>query len=189
MFAQFTRRTVMIAVGIAVASAGLIATPTTTHAASAPLTIPIAGTVTKDGQAVGTFTGTLNLTSFANQDGRVVATGLVTGILNAGGTTTSIVQSVATPVHVGNTPAPAAQAAAVTAQPTTGSCSILHLDLNPIHLNLLGLRVDTSQIVVDISAEPGPGNLLGNLLCSVTGLLDSPGGLSRLLNQILGVLG
>jgi len=52
----------------------------------------------------------------------------------------------------------------------------------------LGLQVDLSQVVLDITAQQGAGNLLGNLLCAVTGLLDSPGGLSRLLNQILGVL-
>jgi hypothetical protein len=46
-----------------------------------------------------------------------------------------------------------------------------------------------SEIVLDIAAQSGAGNLLGNLLCSVTGLLDSPGALARLLNQILGILG
>ena len=65
---------------------------------------------------------------------------------------------------------------------------ILHLDLGPIHLDLLGLLLDTSQIVVDLSAAPGAGNLLGNLLCSITGLLDSGGALTsvaRLLDQLL----
>ena len=44
-------------------------------------------------------------------------------------------------------------------------------------------------IVLDITAESGPGNLLGNLLCAVAGLLDNPSGLARLLNQILAILG
>ena len=48
--------------------------------------------------------------------------------------------------------------------------------------------MDLSQVVLDITAQQGAGNLLGNLLCAVAGLLDSPGGLSRVLNQILGVL-
>jgi hypothetical protein len=46
--------------------------------------------------------------------------------------------------------------------------------------------------VLDITAEQGPGNLLGNLLCAVAGLLDSnaPGGLlANLLNQLFGLLG
>jgi hypothetical protein len=46
----------------------------------------------------------------------------------------------------------------------------------------------------DITAEPGPGNLLGNLLCAVVGLLDGGplagllGQLQTLLNQILAAL-
>lgn len=55
-------------------------------------------------------------------------------------------------------------------------CSILHLDLAPISLDLLGLELTTSRIVIDLTAVSGPGNLLGNLLCAVTGLLDNTGG-------------
>ena len=51
-------------------------------------------------------------------------------------------------------------------------CPILHLELGPLDLNLLGLRVQLNQVVLDVTAEPGPGNLLGNLLCAVAGLLD-----------------
>jgi hypothetical protein len=50
------------------------------------------------------------------------------------------------------------------------------------------LASTSAQIVLDITAQSGAGNLLGNLLCAVAGLLDSPGGLARLLNQILGLL-
>jgi hypothetical protein len=70
-------------------------------------------------------------------------------------------------------------------QPT---CGILHLDLGPLTLDLLGLQIDLSRIVLDITAEAGAGNLLGNLLCAVAGLLDNPGGLAKLLNQILSIL-
>jgi len=38
------------------------------------------------------------------------------------------------------------------------------------------------------SAVSSPGNLLGNLLCSVANLLNNPQGLANLLNQILGAL-
>ena len=74
---------------------------------------------------------------------------------------------------------------------TTGSCPILHLDLGPLNLNLLGLTVHLNEVVLDIAAQPGPGNLLGNLLCAVAGLLDGSGSLSQLsalLNQILTLL-
>ena len=72
---------------------------------------------------------------------------------------------------------------------TQATCDILHLDLGPLSLDLLGLQIDLSRIVLDITAQAGAGNLLGNLLCAVAGLLDSPGGLARLLDQILGILG
>jgi len=74
---------------------------------------------------------------------------------------------------------------------TSPTCPILHLDLGPLNLDLLGLQVDLSEVILDITAVPGAGNLLGNLLCSVAGLLD-PGSLSQLvalLNQIIDLLG
>jgi hypothetical protein len=56
--------------------------------------------------------------------------------------------------------------------PEPDVCPILHLELGPLDLNLLGLRVQLNQVVLDVTAIPGPGNLLGNLLCAVAGLLD-----------------
>ena len=47
-------------------------------------------------------------------------------------------------------------------------CSVLNLELAPIHLAVLGLRVDTSAICLDITATPG-GGLLGDLLCGLAG--------------------
>ena len=74
-------------------------------------------------------------------------------------------------------------------QPAT--CPILHLELGPLDLNLLGLRVQLNQVVLDITAIPGPGNLLGNLLCAIAGLLDGVdlgGVLGNLLQQLLDAL-
>jgi hypothetical protein len=74
---------------------------------------------------------------------------------------------------------------------SAASCDILNLVLGPLDLNLLGLEVHLKQVVLDIVAVSGAGNLLGNLLCAVAGLLDGPGPLgqiSALLNQILGIL-
>lgn len=54
-----------------------------------------------------------------------------------------------------------------------GVCQILFLELGPIFLDVLGLVVDVPDpIVVEIRAERGPGNLLGNLLCGLVGILD-----------------
>ena len=79
----------------------------------------------------------------------------------------------------------------------TATCDVLDLVLGPLHLDLLGLVVDLNQVHLQITAEQGPGNLLGNLLCAVAGLLDNGGGggldgllqsIANLLNQILGAL-
>ena len=74
---------------------------------------------------------------------------------------------------------------------TAGSCPVLHLDLGPLDLNLLGLKVHLNEVVLDITAQSGPGNLLGNLLCAIAHLLDggSTAGLAGLLNNLLTVLG
>lgn len=72
------------------------------------------------------------------------------------------------------------------------SCQILHLHIGAVDLNLLGLQVDLAPVDLNISAQPGSGNLLGNLLCAVTHLLDQGGplaGLQNLLNQINTILG
>jgi len=71
------------------------------------------------------------------------------------------------------------------------SCDILNLVLGPLHLDLLGLVVDLNQVLLNITGQTGAGNLLGNLLCAVTGLLDTTGTLAviaNLLNAILQVL-
>jgi hypothetical protein len=69
---------------------------------------------------------------------------------------------------------------------------VLHLELGPLDLTLLGLNVilddcDGGPVVVDINAQRGSGNLLGNLLCSAlrSGRLD----LGATLAQILSLLG
>ena len=82
--------------------------------------------------------------------------------------------------------------AAPTAAP--GSCTILDLTLGPLHLDLLGLVVDLNQVHLTITAQQGPGKLLGNLLCAVANLLNNPAGgnplqqIANLLNRILGAL-
>ena len=77
---------------------------------------------------------------------------------------------------------------------SASACDILNLVLGPLDLNVLGLEIHLQRVVLDIVAVPGPGNLLGNLLCAVAGLLDGGplagllGQLQNLLNQILGAL-
>ncbi|PSP41947.1 ABC transporter substrate-binding protein, partial [Halobacteriales archaeon QH_6_64_20] len=42
----------------------------------------------------------------------------------------------------------------------------------PLDLDALGLVVNLSEVELNIDAVPGPGNLLGNLLCAVANLLN-----------------
>ena len=74
-----------------------------------------------------------------------------------------------------------------------GVCNVLNLTLGPLDLNLLGLRVQLNQVVLNITAIPG-GGLLGDLLCGLAGgpVPPIPTGLQQiidLLTQILGALG
>lgn len=141
------------------------------------LAVPVTGT----SQTGGPVTGTFNIQSFAVQNvggtPTLVAIGnLVATLTDAAGTVQTVVQN--------NVAAPVAS--------STGSCSILSLTLGPLHLNLLGLVVDLNQVNLNITAQQGAGNLLGNLLCSVANLLNGGGPLSQIanaLNQILAGLG
>ena len=160
---------------------GLGSSQSTTEAAPAnPLAnIPVTGTVENG----GTFQGTLDIVSFATQSGQIVATGLLDGTLrnSSGGTIGTVEDELVTNIPVELSPGD---------QPRV--CRILDLTLGPLDLNLLGLRVQLSQVDLLITAIRGPGNLLGNLLCAIVGLLDGGGPLDQivnLLNRIVDLLG
>jgi hypothetical protein len=86
-------------------------------------------------------------------------------------------------------------ASAAQIPPTPNACQILNLTLQPIDLNLLGLRLRTSRIDLRLEGVPGAGNLLGNLLCGITGILDpqaatpaTPSVLTQVLNALLALV-
>jgi hypothetical protein len=146
--------------------------------AQSGLAVPITGTFTDALGGAGTFTGTLSIQRFATQNGQIVAVGTLTGTLtdSVGTVLGTIVRTVTLLLD---------------AAATQASCQILHLELGPLDLDLLGLVVHLNKVVLDISAVPGAGNLLGNLLCAVANLLNGGGALSaivNLLNQILDAL-
>lgn len=82
--------------------------------------------------------------------------------------------------------APVADGGANRAAARAATCDVLNLDLGPLDLDLLGLQVSLNEVILKIVAVSGAGNLLGNLLCAVTGLLD--GGLPGLLGEISNIL-
>ena len=145
-------------------------------------TLPLAGKTTT-GKKLKNATFTVQ--SFSKKNGKIVANGVARGILKG----KSFKQAASVPVKNPNVVAGGASAAQLPDIPN--SCQVLNLVLGPINLNLLGLVVRTNQINVRIDAVPGAGNLLGNLLCSVTNLLN-PGSLSGSplgqLTQILNAL-
>lgn len=151
---------------------------------SMAMVVPAAHAATKSGGLTTQLTGTVNGAA-ANLTYTIDHFIVQNGALQAVGTLTSTVNGV-TNVISGVT-------AAVTNNAGTTSCSILSLTIAPIHLDLLGLVVDVpNPIVVNITAVPGAGNLLGNLLCDVAGLLNNSGGLTsqlaNLLNNLLSLL-
>jgi hypothetical protein len=149
--------------------------------------IPVTGTVT----GVGTFNGTLSLVSFAQgTTNNVIARGILNGqVRDESG---HVVQTI-TNAYVDNIPVGFGSAGSPNGVAIATTCNILHLTLGPLDLNLLGLQIHLNQVVLDITAHGGPGNLLGNLLCAVANLLNqSPSPLDQvvaLLNQILVLLG
>lgn len=124
----------------------------------------------------GVFNGILKVTSVAvnSATGALTAAGTLSGTLT---NTAGQVIGTVTNLAVSNIPLAS----------VTGSCTILTLNLGPLDLNLLGLMVHLNQVVLNITAQPGPGNLLGNLLCSVANLLNG-GNLTNLLTQLTGLL-
>ena len=146
-----------------------------------------------------TFAGKYKVIRFVDRNGHLKAVGRLSGTLTKkSGATKDVAGRVRMPVNMAATRAANATSALPTTSSTVGtsvvSCDILHLVLGPLDLDLLGLVVHLDKVVLDITAVPGAGALLGNLLCAVVGLLDGTGigGLSgilaNLLNALLGIL-
>ena len=155
-----------VTIGLAAFAATLAPTANAappTGGLTAPITLAQSGNV---------LDGTFTITNITTQAGQLIANGVFTGTANG------------VPVTAVPGSAPISAAA-----PNT--CTILDLTLGPLHLDLLGLVVDLNQVHLVITAERGPGNLLGNLLCAVAGLLDggaNGGAIQQLLNQINAIL-
>ena len=163
------------------AAVALFLCATSMFAASRSVTLPIGGNFTEASGGTGHFTGQFQLTQFAAENNQLVAKGFVSGILtdSTGRVLGSAMKDVSIPVAVNNRSRTAITRLETSAN-TIGieaTCEILHLDLGPLSLNLLGLQVNLNEVILDISAQSGSGNLLGNLLCAVTHLLDGVGSL------------
>ena len=174
----FTLVLALVSMATLAPMAATAATPGTAApaAVAAGFTIPITTALTNG--ATGTFSGNFNLTRFVVKNGQLFAVGTLAGTVKdaAGNILGTVLKTITLLVSNVN-----------------GTCDILHLELGPLDLDLLGLQIHLDKIVLDITAQSGPGNLLGNLLCAVANLLNGGlsgilGQLANLLNQILGQL-
>ena len=140
---------------------------------------PVTGKFTTR-QGTGTFTGKFVPRHFKVVNGALKATGRLTGKLTGPGgkRVGTVSRTITTTVETNAANIPAA-------------CSVLNLVLGPLNLNLLGLNVHLNRVHLTITAIPGAGQLLGNLLCAIAGLLNGGGSLSQiasLLNQVLALI-
>jgi hypothetical protein len=133
------------------------------------------------------FDGTFTLRRFVDKGGVLYAVGRLEGRLGD----RAVRDNVRLPINGATNALPGAGPTGPTGLmspeqvvPTPGACDILTLNLGPLDLDLLGLRVALDEVNLLIEAVPGAGNLLGNLLCAVAGLLDG-GFLGGLLSNLL----
>ena len=187
-FAAVVASLALAAFGVPTAGAASTngASPQVTNAGPL-MTMPIQG-VAKNGKQ---FKGSYGIYKFVVKDGKVWSDGTLTGRLKGRHVTRA------------NVMMPATLAGSDGAQ-TSADCTVLHLVLGPVNLNLLGLKVTlgggqqmNQPIVLDITAQQG-GGLLGDLLCGITNALN-PNVLGQLgtqlqqlastLNSIVGLLG
>lgn len=140
-----------------------------------------------------TFKGTYTIDRFIAKGGKLYSVGTVKGKL---GNKKVRKDEVRLPATVANASGAAhASQLPLPPLPPGNPCAILALNLGPINLNLLGLVVRTNEIQLRIDAVQAPGNLLGNLLCAITGILNPsgvagtpPNQLAQILNALLALV-
>lgn len=149
--------------------------------------VPVTGALSDGGTFAGNFTATH--ISIDPVTRALSVTGTLTGTATTvAGVVSSVTQTFTAPMALSRT---AGTAGIFRTASMAATCDILFLDLGPLHLDLLGLTLDLNEVVLDLNAVSGAGNLLGNLLCAVTGLLDGFGllaAITQLLDTINNIL-
>jgi hypothetical protein len=116
----------------------------------AAATVALAVPATAGTAEGGRFAVQTKITSFAAVQGRLVANGTLAGSFSAGGETTRDTAPVRFRIM----------------QRRPRRCDVLTLRLAPLTLELLGVRVQTSDLNLQLYARRG--RLLGNLFCALT---------------------
>jgi hypothetical protein len=164
----------------AAGSEGISARGTVAKNALGKMTSTVTGKTSDGGKLGGTFTPL----KFKDVNGVPMVKGVLDGVIKHADGSKSTFTAIRS-LEVRKINGKSLADAAVSAR-QMNQCRILTLVLGPLDLNILGLRVELNRVELRITAIPGPGNLLGNLLCAIAGLLD--GGLGGLLGQLLDLL-
>jgi hypothetical protein len=117
---------------------------------SAVLALALAAPATADAASKGKVTVSSKITSFAVQNGRLVANGTVTARLAGGGEAAK----------------DTARVRLRALQQQGRRCDVLTLRLAPLTLELLGVRVQTTTINLELYGRRGA--LLGDLVCALS---------------------
>jgi hypothetical protein len=178
-------------------------------AAAQPTTPPSALTVPINGKfaTFGKFAGTLSINRFEQRGNQIVAVGFVSGVLSWRGRRigTTVVGQVAWPVSLkyggqvlaSGQPSETARPTMAAWSPDMGSvfrlrpvqaegCQVLDVALGALKLDLLGFEVALNPVNLNLMGVVGTP--LGDLVCSVSGLLGNVAGLVEVLNRLLGLL-
>ena len=186
---------------------GLLAStaPASAQSSAAPraVTLQVEGTSSRGGE----FAGTVTINRFEQRGTRLVAVGFVQGVLRRGGRAvgTALAGEVRWPVVLrsggvvsvnGGVPeAPRLRTVASSTSAAAGAgpipvqaetCQVLDIALGPNTINLLGLQISLSPVVLSLNGAVGTP--LGDLVCSVSDLLGNVAALVDVLNGILGLL-
>ncbi len=188
---------------------GLLASTTPASAqgsnARGAVTLQVAGTSSRGGE----FNGTITISRFElDRSGRkIVAVGVVQGVLRRGGRAvgTVLVGEERWPVTLlsggtvlargGVAGAPLLRSVSSSSHAARGAgpipvqvdvCQVLDIVLGANTINVLGVQIALGPAVLSLAGETGTA--LGGLVCSVSDLVGNVAGLVDLVNSILGLL-
>jgi hypothetical protein len=145
------------AAGTAVTAIGLNTAGGRNEALAAEIENKLRGIPVSARKGNARFQGKLNINSFEVEGDGIVAVGKLIGKATKGDQSKRVSRDVRVPVTVTSSEIE-----------TLAICQVLRLVLGPIHLNLLGLILDTNRIVITLRAD-SEGGLLGSLLCNLAG--------------------
>ena len=187
---------------------GLLASPPPASAQSnAPraVTLQVAGTSSRGGDFEGTIT--INRFELDRSGRKIVAVGVVQGVLRRGGRAvgTVLVAEERWPVTLlsggvvvargGAAGAPQLRSVSLSADAARSAgpipvqadvCQVLDIVLGANTIDVLGVQIALGPAVLNLAGETGTA--LGGLVCSVSNLIGNVAGLVDLVNNILGLL-